>query len=113
MATKSDSKNPARPDEPKVLGVAEQHALIKEEIERFIRMSREKGFITVEELNDLLPVEIIDAGVLDTFMSALDSAGVIITEPSQKKEGDEEGAAFLADPDAEQEEEDEDEEKAE
>jgi RNA polymerase primary sigma factor len=48
---------------------------------------------------------------MDTFMSALDSAGVIITEPSQKKEGDEEGQAFLADPDAEQEEEDEDEEK--
>jgi RNA polymerase primary sigma factor len=38
---------------------------------------------------------------------------VIITEPSQKKEGDEEGAAFLADPDAEEEEKDEDEEKSE
>ncbi|MDX9731593.1 MAG: sigma-70 family RNA polymerase sigma factor, partial [Bdellovibrionales bacterium] len=110
MAGKTDSKT-GRPDEPKVLGVAEQHALIKEEIERFIRMSREKGFITVEEVNDLLPPEINDTGVLDTFMSALDSAGVIITEPSQRKEGEEEGQSFLADPDAEQEEEDEDEEK--
>ncbi len=109
MATKSDSKT----SEPKTLDVNGQNTLLKDEIERFTRMSREKGFITVEELNDLLPAEIIDAGVLDTFMSALDSAGVIITEPSQKKEGDEEGATFLADPDAEEEEKDEDEEKSE
>ncbi len=109
MATKSDT----RTSEPKTLDVTGQNALLKDEIERFTRMSREKGFITVEELNDLLPAEIIDAGVLDTFMSALDSAGVIITEPSQKKEGDEEGATFLADPDAEEEEKDEDEEKSE
>ena len=113
MATKTDSKNSGRVDEPKSLDAAAQLVLIKDEIERFTRMSREKGFITVEELNDLLPVEIIDAGVLDTFMSALDSAGVIITEPAQKKEGDEEGATFLADPDAEEEEKDEDEEKSE
>ena len=113
VAGKNENKTTGRPDEPKVLSVDEQNTLIKEEIERFIRMSREKGFITVEELNDLLPVEINDASVMDTFMSALDSAGVIITEPSQKKEGDEEGQAFLADPDAEQEEEDEDDEKGE
>ncbi len=113
MAQKTDSKNSGRSDEPKFLDAAAQLVLIKDEIERFTRMSREKGFITVEELNDLLPAEIIDAGVLDSFMSALDSAGVIITEPSQKKEGDEEGATFLADPDAEEEEKDEDEEKSE
>ena len=91
MANKSDSLNSGRSDEPKTLDIAAQTALLKDEIERFTRMSREKGFVTVEEINDLMPAEIIDSGVLDSFMSALDSAGVIITEPSQKKEGDEEG----------------------
>jgi len=113
MAGKNETKSSGRPDEPKVLSVDDQNNLIKDEIDRFVRMSREKGFITVEEINDLMPPEINDASVMDTFMSALDSAGVIITEPNQKKDGEEEGQAFLADPDAEQEEEDEDEEKAE
>jgi RNA polymerase primary sigma factor len=55
MAGKNETKTTGRPDEPKVLSVDDQNTLIKDEIDRFIRMSREKGFITVEEINDLMP----------------------------------------------------------
>ncbi len=117
MASKTDVKTPGRGTEKadlKNLTPLEQQTLIKEEVDRFLRLGREKGFLTVEEINELLPVELIDPTALDIFMQALDTAGVIITElAAQKKDGDEEGQAFLADPDAEQEEEDEDEDAGE
>ena len=101
------------PASPKELSLADQANLIKEEIQRFAKLAREKGFLTIEEINDLLPAEIIDASVLDSFMQALEVGGVIITELSaQKKEEDGEAGAFLADPNKETEEEDDDDDKA-
>jgi len=93
------------------MSLADQQNLIKEEIQRFIKMARDKGFLTIEEINDLLPAEIVAPSVLDSLMQALEVNGVIITEASaQKKEEADETGAFLADPDKEIEEEvDEDE----
>jgi RNA polymerase primary sigma factor len=98
------------PNEAKALTVAEQQEAIREEILRFTRLARDKGFLTIEEINDLLPAEILDAGVLDSFMQALELAGVIITDPAAKKDEEGEASAFLADPSKEEEEEDEDDE---
>ncbi|MGE3759926.1 MAG: RNA polymerase sigma factor RpoD [Pseudobdellovibrionaceae bacterium] len=89
------------------LTVAEQEALIKEEIQRFIKLAKEKPLITIEEINDLLPPEIIAVSVLDIFMHGLEVAGVVISEHTEKAT-DEEGTPFL-DPNAEAEEDDEDE----
>lgn len=91
-----------------------QQAMIKEEIQRFIKIAKDKGFLVIEEVNDLLPAEIIDASVLDTFMQALEVNGVIVTDLSEQKrkeEGEGDGA-FLADPDKEVEEEADEDEKA-
>jgi RNA polymerase primary sigma factor len=94
----------------KVLTIAEQQEAIKEEILRFTKLARDKGFLTIEEINDLLPAEILDVGVLDSFMQALEVAGVIITDPAAKKDEEGEAGAFLADPNKEEEEEDDDDE---
>lgn len=99
---------------PKELSAEEQNVVIREEIQRFLKLAREKGFLTIEEINEMLPLEIVDPGVLDSFMQALEVNGVIITELSAlKKEDGEEGQTFLADPDKEEEEEDEDEKASE
>ena len=90
--------------EAKVLTLGEQQALIKEENQRFIKLAKEKGFITIEEINELLPPEILDASVLDSFMQALEVNGVVITDLSQKKDTDDETGAFLGDPDKDEEE---------
>jgi RNA polymerase primary sigma factor len=90
----------------KVLNTAEQQEAIKEEILRFTKLARDKGFLTIEEINDLLPAEILDAGVLDSFMQALEVAGVIITDPAAKKDEEGEQTAFLADPNKEEDDED-------
>jgi RNA polymerase primary sigma factor len=82
----------------KSLSEAEQHELILEEIQRFIRLFKEKGPLQVEEVNDLLPQEIIAPAVLDHFMQALEVNGVVITDPSENKkegEGDGDEALFL------------------
>src|SRR5579884_799066 len=90
----------------KELTLEQQQNLIKEEIQRFIRLAKDKGFLVIEEINDLLPAEIVDASVLDALMQALEVNGVIITDQAaQKKEEGEGESAFLADPDKEVEEE--------
>jgi RNA polymerase primary sigma factor len=94
----------------KSLTIAEQEALVKEEIQRFLRLAKEKGSLTIEEINDQLPAEILAASVLDSFMSALEIAGVVITDMTEaKKSDDEDKDQFLADPDKEDEDADEEE----
>ena len=101
---KSTSKN-----EPvKEISLAEQEALIKEEIQRFLKLAKEKGSLSIEEINDLLPPEIIASTVLDSFMQALEINGVVITDTLDGK-SDDEKEAFLADPDSEEEDEEEEE----
>src|SRR3982751_5104144 len=80
---------------PTELSVEQQHALIKEEIQRFTKMAKDKGFLTIEEINDLLPAEIIEPSALDAFMQALEVGGVIITELAAKKDSDDEATGFL------------------
>jgi RNA polymerase primary sigma factor len=100
-------------EEVKQLTIAEQEALIKEEIQRFIKLAKEKGSLTIEEINEALPSEIIASTVLDAFMQALEVGGVVITDLSEtKKSEDEEKDQFLSDPDKENDDVDE-EEKAE
>jgi len=95
-------------EEVKTLTLAEQETLIKEEIQRFLKIAKEKGSLTIEEINEQLPQEIIASSVLDSFMQALEINGVVITDLTEKKE-DEEREQFLSDPDKEDEEADEDE----
>lgn len=94
----------------KVLTVAEQEALVAEEVQKFLKMAKEKGALSIEEINDLLPPEILSSAVLDSFMHALEGNGVVITEYSEAAKRAEEGeAGFLADPEDDEEEKDEDE----
>jgi len=89
-------------EQVKVLTVQEQDSMIREEIQKFLKMAKEKGSLTIEEINELLPQEITAASVLDSFMQALEVNGVVITDLSElNKKDDEEKDAFLADPDKE------------
>jgi RNA polymerase primary sigma factor len=105
---KSNVPSGSSKEPTKVLSLEEQEAFIKEEIEKFIKLSKDKGSLTIEEINDLLPPEILAPTVLDAFMQALELSGAIITDLVEvaKDEGD---GTFLADPDKEDEEADEDE----
>jgi RNA polymerase primary sigma factor len=103
-------KNPSQDgDQEKVLSVKEQQELIKEEIQRFLKMAKEQASLSIEEINELLPPQILDPGVLDSFMQALEVAGVTLTDESENQKDEEDGDRFfLADPDSEDEEKDED-----
>ncbi len=94
----------------KSLTVEQQEALIKEEIQRFVRYFEEKGGLSVDEIDNLLPAEITAPAVLDIFMQAMENHGVIITEEAEPEAEGTEEATFLADPDAaDEEDEDQDE----
>ncbi|HEY8271335.1 MAG TPA: RNA polymerase sigma factor RpoD [Pseudobdellovibrionaceae bacterium] len=105
---KSNAPNASSKEPSKVLTVLEQEALIKEEIQKFIKLFKEKGNLTIEEINELLPPEIVAPSVLDAFMHGLEAAGAVISDliETEKEEGD---GSFLADPDKADEEADEDE----
>lgn len=92
----------------KELTVEQQVALVNEEIQRLIALSKQKGELTIEEVNELLSVEIIAAQALDQFMHGLEASGVKIIDSSTKKEGAE-GAEgqFLLDEEQEEEEKEE------
>src|SRR5688500_3209005 len=92
----------------KELGLKEQEALINEEIQKFIALSKQKGELTIEEINEHLPVEITAPEVLDSFMQALDVNGVKISDVSGKTDTEQgEGGEFLGDPAKEEDEEEE------
>ncbi|MBX3020247.1 MAG: RNA polymerase sigma factor RpoD [Bdellovibrionales bacterium] len=103
-----DSEQPV-----KELTLAQQEELIREEIQRFVKLAKERPALSIEEINELLPPEIIAPSVLDTFMQALEVNGVAITEVSENKKEDEEDQFFLSDPDKETSEEDEEEKESE
>jgi RNA polymerase primary sigma factor len=96
---------------PVAISVTDQQTLIREEIQRFIKLARDKGSLTIEEINDLLPAEVIDAAALDSFMQGLEINGVIITELIAKKDGEDDAGNFLADPDKEVDEDEDEDEK--
>lgn len=96
----------------KVLSLQEQESIIKEEIQRFLKLAKEKGSLTIEEINDLLPQEIIAPAALDSFMHALEAGGVVISDLSETSKEEEGEGSFLESPDTDDEEIDE-EEKAE
>ena len=83
--------------------VAEQEAIIKEEISRFLKLAKEKGALTIEEINELLPLEIQSPIVLDSFMQALEVNGVVISDHNEKLGSEEEAGGFLSDVDSEDE----------
>ncbi|AGH94638.1 RNA polymerase sigma factor RpoD [Pseudobdellovibrio exovorus] len=91
----------------KVLSIAEQEALAKEEVQKLIKLQKEKGRVTIEEINESLPPEVVAMGVLDAFMQSLEANGVVITEHTETTRS-EEKEEFLSEVDKEEDEDDED-----
>ena len=94
--------------ENKILTIAEQEALSKEEIQKLIRMAKEKGTLTIVDINESLPAELTAPSVLDQVMFAIEAAGVAISEYTEQAKADEK-EEFLADSEKDD---DEDEEEA-
>jgi RNA polymerase primary sigma factor len=110
MAQTRQTKKPVAT--PQTLSEERQRELIAQEIQRFTKLGKEKGALAAEELNELLPVEVIAPAALDLLMQALEVANVKIIEVSENKKKDgEEG--FLSDPEAEAEEKQSEEEESE
>ena len=104
MAEKNSKEN------AKILSIAEQEALAKEEVQKLVKLQKEKGRVTIEEINESLPLEVVAVTVLDAFMQSLEANGIIITEHAETAKA-EEKEEFLSDVDKE-EKDDDDEDKA-
>ena len=97
MANSNDSK--LENENTSTLSQAEQMEMMKKEVERFVKLSQSRGFITIEEVNEMLPAELTDPGVLDAMMQAFEVAGVEFADAqAHDEEADNEAVAFLEDP---------------
>lgn len=109
---KQNLPNKNEKEDVKVLSLQEQETLIKEEIQRFLKIAKEKNGLTIEEINELLPPEFIAPSVLDSLMQGLEAGGVVFSDLSESSKDEEAEGTFLESPDSDDEEVDE-EEKAE
>lgn len=89
----------------KVLALAEQEILARDEVQKLVKVQKEKGRVTIEEINDSLPAEVVAVSVLDAFMQSLEANGIIITEHIEASRS-EEKEEFLSDVDKEEKDED-------
>lgn len=89
----------------KVLSIAEQEALAKEEVQKLVKLQKEKGRVTIEEINESLPAEVVAVSVLDAFMQSLEANGIVVTEHTEAARSDEK-EEFLSDVDKEEKDED-------
>jgi len=94
----------------KVLSISEQEFLAQEEVQKLVKLQKEKGRVTIEEINESLPAEIVAVAVLDVFMQLLESNGVVITEHTEAAKAVEK-EEFLSDVEKD-EKDDDDEDKA-
>ncbi|MES2802621.1 MAG: RNA polymerase sigma factor RpoD [Bdellovibrionota bacterium] len=99
------TNNPEK-NEIKTLTAAEQEVLAKEEVQKLLKMAKDKGRLTIEEINESIPQEIIAASVLDALMQTLEANGVVITEHTEAAREDDKDE-FLSKVDEEEEDEEE------
>ncbi|OQW50456.1 MAG: RNA polymerase subunit sigma-70 [Proteobacteria bacterium SG_bin7] len=88
----------------KELSLAEQEALVKEEIKLLAQKIKDNGQISIEEINETLPPEVIAASVLDMLMSTLEVSGAKIVSSLETGKPEETEQEFLADAEEEAEE---------
>ncbi|MCM2353603.1 MAG: RNA polymerase sigma factor RpoD [Pseudobdellovibrio sp.] len=93
-------------NELRILTAAEQEVLAKEEVQKLLKLAKDKGRLTIEEINESLPQEIIAASVLDGLMQTLEANGVVITEHTEAAREDDKDE-FLSKVDDEEEDEEE------
>ncbi|MDW8189892.1 MAG: sigma-70 factor domain-containing protein [Pseudobdellovibrionaceae bacterium] len=63
----------------------EIQTLLKNEINRFTKMAKENGALTIKQIDAELAPEIISPEALDYFMSSLEMAGVVIDDQIESK----------------------------
>ncbi|MBI2604619.1 MAG: RNA polymerase sigma factor RpoD [Deltaproteobacteria bacterium] len=74
------------------------------EMKKIIELGVQRGFLTFEEIHDLLPHELVDADKIDLIMNFLEENGVDVVESAKKREEDESAEAEEVEEEVEKEE---------
>ena len=67
----------------KQLSIDEQKVLLKEELPALLDIAKSRGYLTVEEIDEVLPTEVQDIGVLDMLMQGLAKANIKVITHSK------------------------------
>ena len=55
-----------------------------DEVRQLITIGKEKGYLSYDEVNDLLPAEVTSSDELDDLFTTFSNAGIEIVESEQK-----------------------------
>ncbi len=69
---------------------------LDDEIRTLVRVGKKKGYVTYEELNDVLPEDVVSPDRIDEVLALLDQGGVDVIEESELPEREAEQAAAPA-----------------
>ncbi len=97
MSVKVPEKAAASPPPETATGVQEQQKLLQEKVRELIKLAKEQGYVTYEDLDEALPEAINDPESFESIMSQLRAVEIDIIESSEvdrvkdgKKDSDEE-----------------------
>lgn len=87
-APKKSKAEIKKKEEPQVLDeVIESHDKIKSAIVRkLIRLGKEKGYLSYDEVNEMLPDEVVSSDEIDEVISALHAADIKVVESEEELE---------------------------
>ncbi len=61
---------------------------IAKDVRKILELGAQRGSLTYEEINDLLPAEVIEVERLDVLMQLLGDADIDVIDPNRKREGE-------------------------
>ena len=89
MAAKANQKTETE-DQPQDGAVeAQDNDAARQTLKTLMRLGKERGYVTHDELNAALPAEDFTSEQIDDFMSALSEMGVSVVEAADTDEGSE------------------------
>ncbi|NCF49793.1 MAG: RNA polymerase sigma factor RpoD, partial [Bacteroidetes bacterium] len=83
MAVKANHQNESETAAPEGAVDAPDSDAVQQTLKTLLRLGKERGFVTHDELNAALPAEDFTSEQIDDFMSTLSEMGVSVVEAAE------------------------------
>ncbi|MGE4232360.1 MAG: RNA polymerase sigma factor RpoD [Bacteriovoracia bacterium] len=91
MKNKAESKKATKKTPPASAQTGEKGLAAQKDIKKILELGVQRGFLTYEEINDLLPANILDADKIDEIMLLLGENDIDVLETTKKGADDDDG----------------------
>src|SRR3954468_19095681 len=93
MATKTAERDKTEPAEPEQKSDGPLLDLTDAAVKRMIKLAKKRGYVTYDELNQVLPSEEFTSEQIEDVLGQLSEMGINVVEAEEAEEGRTSGAA--------------------